>query len=159
MSTENPAPSSSSQLRIALLGSGIFATTSHAPVLKKHPSVFLTQAVWSRRPESSQKLAESLNAQSYSGEEGLQQVLQRDDIDAVILALPLDVQPDYVRKALQSGKHVLSEKPVAATVSEAKALIKDYRALDQQPQWSVAENFRYEPGILRAADAVKNSIG
>jgi len=161
-------------LRVALLGTGIFAKNCHIPTLQKFPEIFDCVAVWSRRKESVETLLQS-NAflasssnnnaapQGYNGEDGLQQILQeRKDIQVVIMALPLDVQPQYVTMALEAGKHVLSEKPIAPTVEEAQRLCDFYYSSKNFPvnlQWSVAENFRYEPGIQRVADAVKTDIG
>eukprot|EP00545_Synedropsis_sp_CCMP1620_P015055 CAMPEP_0119026714 /NCGR_PEP_ID=MMETSP1176-20130426/35938_1 /TAXON_ID=265551 /ORGANISM="Synedropsis recta cf, Strain CCMP1620" /LENGTH=146 /DNA_ID=CAMNT_0006982489 /DNA_START=80 /DNA_END=516 /DNA_ORIENTATION=+ len=140
-------------LRIALLGAGIFATTCHAPVIQSNPAVFSCIAVWSRSPESADTLAATLGgADAYSGEHGLQQVLQLPYLDAVIMALPLDVQPKYVVMVLEAGKNILSEKPIAATVSKAKELQQLYSRKYSSSggmQWSIAENFRYEPAILR----------
>lgn len=156
-------------LRVALLGAGIFATNGHIPTIQRHPEVFQCVAVWSRREESVNTLIlkkfskndDATTPQAYSGDDGLKQVLENDNVEAVIISLPLDVQPNYVIMALQSGKHVLSEKPIAATVSEAKKFVDLYQQKysSQLLVWSVAENKRYEPANLRAAEAVKNEIG
>jgi predicted dehydrogenase len=46
-----------------------------------------------------------------SGEgKSLDDLLARSDIKAVTIALPIKNQPEYIRKALLAGKHVLSEK-------------------------------------------------
>lgn len=97
----------------------------------------------------------------YSDESGagksLDDLLARTDIQAVIIALPIRNQPEYVRKALMAGKHVLSEKPVAENVQDAVQLIKWYRSeiAPRKVTWSVAENFRYLNSFLHAAEAVK----
>ena len=151
------------QLSVALLGAGLFATNSHAPVLLRHPNIFTTKAVWSRTQESAQKLATKLDCDAFSGESELETLIARSDIDAFIVALPLDVQPNIVLRLLNSGKHVLSEKPIAPTISIAKQLISEYEAIQKQNPsiiWSVAENFRYEPGIREAASLVQqNEVG
>jgi predicted dehydrogenase len=63
----------------------------------------------------------------------------------VILALPILTQPEFVEAALAAGKHVLSEKPIAGTVSRAEQLIKYYKsnAVKGNATWAVAENFRF----------------
>jgi predicted dehydrogenase len=46
-----------------------------------------------------------------SGEgKSLDDLFARSDIKAVTIALPIKNQPEYIRKALLAGKHVLSEK-------------------------------------------------
>ena len=46
------------------------------------------------------------------------------DIDAIAIATPISTHYELVRKALERGKHVLVEKPMCASVKEAKSLIK-----------------------------------
>ena len=159
MSTsETTATKSSQPLNVALLGSGIFATTVHAPILKGNPNVFNCLAVWSRRIESATELVSTTLQQSkpYSD---LDEVLKIPNLDAVIMALPLDVQPKYVVKCLQANKHVLSEKPIAPTVDEATKLLEMYTKDYSHLKWSVAENFRYEPAIVRASEIIQNRDG
>jgi len=87
----------------------------------------------------------------------LDDLLARTDIQALIIALPIKNQPDYIRKALLAGKHVLSEKPVAENVKDAVELIKWYRSeiFGKKATWSVAENVRYMNSYDYAAEAVK----
>lgn len=88
----------------------------------------------------------------------LDDVLGRSDIGAVIIALPIKNQPEYIRKALSAGKHVLSEKPVAENVKEAVELIKWYRSeiVGKGVTWAVAENQRYLATFIRAAEALQS---
>ena len=46
---------------------------------------------------------------------GWEQVVQRADIDAVIIATPPDLHSSIAIAALEAGKHVLCEKPLART--------------------------------------------
>ena len=56
-------------------------------------------------------------------------VLTNRNIDAVIIATPIGTHYMLARKALESGKHVLVEKPLAATVSEAECLVEKAQKL------------------------------
>jgi predicted dehydrogenase len=87
----------------------------------------------------------------------LDDLLARSDIGAVIIALPIKNQPDYIRKSLLAGKHVLSEKPVAENVKDAVELIKWYRSeiVGKGVTWAVAENQRYLNSFNRAAEAIQ----
>src|SRR6516225_3372734 len=44
-----------------------------------------------------------------------QELLDRDDIDAVYIPLPTGIRKDWVIQAARSGKHVLCEKPCAVS--------------------------------------------
>jgi predicted dehydrogenase len=51
-------------------------------------------------------------------------VLTDSSIDAVVIATPIATHYAFARKALDYGKHVLVEKPIAASVAEAESLIE-----------------------------------
>lgn len=71
-------------------------------------------------------------------------MLAKKDLDVVIVALPIGIQPHVIKQALLAGKHVLSEKPIAKDVANAKDLVEFYRKLGPNaPHWGVAENFRF----------------
>ncbi|KAK5658041.1 hypothetical protein OQA88_2596 [Cercophora sp. LCS_1] len=150
---------------IALLGAGIFATEQHLPAILSAPSLSL-KALYSRSQSSVAKLASALSSpvplyyDSPSSDNTLDALLARDDITAVIVVLPILAQPAIIKKALLAGKHVLSEKPVAANLSDAKDLIAWYAALgDAKPLWAVAENFRYIPSLEYAAAQLAEAGG
>lgn len=50
-------------------------------------------------------------------------VLKNPSVDAVAISIPVAIHYDFARKALEHGKHVLVEKPVAASVAEAEKLV------------------------------------
>ncbi len=56
------------------------------------------------------------------------ELLADKTIDVVYVALPNDLHYEYAKKALESGKHVIVEKPFAATCTEAKDLVETARA-------------------------------
>ncbi|KAK3952816.1 hypothetical protein QBC32DRAFT_340361 [Pseudoneurospora amorphoporcata] len=162
---------------VALLGAGIFAREQHLPAIESVPSLSL-KAIYSRSESSANTLASAASAPvdvyydvptGSTGEAGigpqektLDALLARTDIDAVVIALPILAQPAVIQKALKAGKHVLSEKPVAKDVEEAKKLVQFYEALEtreKNPLWAVGENFRYTPSLVAAAQKVKEIGG
>jgi predicted dehydrogenase len=140
-------------LNVALLGAGIFATASHAPVLQQLNQNINCVAVWSRTYENAANLAEKLGATPCTD---VSQIFNSPNIDAVIMAMPIDVQPEYVLQALQAGKHVLSEKPIAVNLQQAKKLIETYEEhfAPRNLVWNVAGQFRYDPAVRTASQAL-----
>ncbi|KAJ5585055.1 uncharacterized protein N7459_004855 [Penicillium hispanicum] len=120
------------------------------------------KAIYSRSLKSAQSLAGgTTEVDLYSDDSGAGKsyadLLARSDIGAVIIALPILVQPEFIRKALTAGKHVLSEKPIAKDVATAQKLLQWYRAnIDASKTfWAVGENFRYLTKFLFAAEQVR----
>lgn len=95
---------------IGLIGLGKIATDQHVPVIAADPD-FEVVAVASQRGESLPGLSQSYRDW---------QELLRDarGVDAVAICTPPQVRHVIARAALAAGKHVLLEKPPAATVSE-----------------------------------------
>lgn len=52
-----------------------------------------------------------------------QQLLERDDVDAVYIPLPTGMRKEWVLAAARAGKHVLVEKPVALNLEDAREMI------------------------------------
>ncbi|CAG8951091.1 hypothetical protein HYFRA_00006489 [Hymenoscyphus fraxineus] len=136
-----------SKIGVAIIGSGIFVREEHLPAVQAANSLLTLKAVYSR----SLKSAEGLNAgvDIYSDDSGVgktyHDLLLRKDINAVILALPILAQPEYIEAALTAGKHVLSEKPIAKDIARAEQLIEYYKSdkVNDGVTWAVAENFRF----------------
>ena len=140
---------------VAILGSGIFVREEHLPAVEACNDLTL-KAIYSRSLKSAKALETSVDLYSddADNDKSLDSLLSRNDIQAVIIALPIKNQPEYIKKALQAGKHVLSEKPVAENVAEAAELIKWYES-DIAPKgvtWAVAENARFWNAIIYGAE-------
>ncbi|OJJ37930.1 hypothetical protein ASPWEDRAFT_171380 [Aspergillus wentii DTO 134E9] len=140
-------------ISIALIGAGIFIQDAYLPAIQANPNVNL-KAVYSRSSKAAASITPELPIDRYAddAEQGLQQLLERSDIQAVIIALPIPHQAKFVRAALTAGKHVLSEKPIAKDVAEASELVNWYKT-EIEPKgtfWSVAENWRYTEPVQQA---------
>jgi len=59
--------------------------------------------------------------------ESFNELLDRDDVDAVAIATPVATHAPLGIAALQAGKHVLVEKPLAASVHDAEAMVSAAR--------------------------------
>ncbi|KAJ7594049.1 oxidoreductase family protein [Mycena floridula] len=146
---------------IAILGAGGFAINAYLPALASITG-YILKAVYSRSEASAQQLADAaakkLNCAPdvyFDGDQDLDALLKRSDIDAVLVVLPISLQPSIILKALAAGKHVLSEKPVAKDVETGLALIKEYNEKYKgKLTWKVAENFEAEPVFQKARQLI-----
>lgn len=99
-------------MRIGLVGAGPWAASTHAPALQAHPEVEFA-GVWARRREA----AAALGAPVFSTYTELLAA-----VDAVAFAVPPAAQAPLAIQAAQAGKHLILEKPIAATLDEAQQL-------------------------------------
>ncbi|KAF3358488.1 hypothetical protein VdG1_00048 [Verticillium dahliae VDG1] len=148
---------------VGLVGGGIWAREEHAPAIEAAKDLTL-KAVFSRTLKSAQSIADVVagSPQLYSdeGDAGFDALLERSDVDAIIVSLPIANQPPYIRKALLAGKHVLSEKPVAENVKDAVELIKWYRSEIKGLSWTIGENWRFLKSYeFAAGELKKGSLG
>uniref|UniRef100_A0A8H7NCQ0 Gfo/Idh/MocA-like oxidoreductase N-terminal domain-containing protein n=1 Tax=Bionectria ochroleuca TaxID=29856 RepID=A0A8H7NCQ0_BIOOC len=150
---------------VAIIGSGIFVKEEHLPALFKCADLSL-KAIFSRSLSSAQKTAELVpegqpKPQLYAADAGsgreYQDLLSQQDIQAVIIALPILTQPEYIKAALAAGKHVLAEKPIAADVAGARDLIDYYTkvAPEKNVTLSIAENVRFKPALSYANEQAR----
>lgn len=140
------------RIRIALAGAGIFARDAHVPALLALQDRFEIVAIYSRTRENAESLAAALPFQPEITT-NLDDLMRRDDIHAIDLLLPIDLLAPSVDLALASGKHVVSEKPMAPDVATGERLLSIYSNHPKQV-WMVAENWRYENAFRAAADFV-----
>ena len=107
-------------MRIALIGAGAFGE-KHLDGLVKIPGVEITSVV-SRRAEHAAQVAAKYGAKHSSTE--LADVLERDDVDAVILCTPTQMHAEQAIACMKAGKHVQVEIPLADSWEDAQEVLR-----------------------------------
>ena len=113
----------SSAVRVGLIGCGNIGARGHAPAYKRIAEATLVAAC-DIVPEHSNALAVEYEIDEYTD---YRRLLERDDIDMVDLCVPTYLHASLAVEALEWGKHVLCEKPIARNLTEADAMIKTAR--------------------------------
>lgn len=130
------------KFRVGLIGCGGISG-AHIPVLKAMENVEIT-AVADIRPERAQAAAEACGARVAPS---WQDLITYDDIDVVHILTPHYLHAPMAIEALKAGKHVLTEKPMASTLADAKALIAASEA-ENAPVLGVIFQNRYNPANI-----------
>ncbi len=135
------ASSTSSDLRVGLLGFGYASQTFHAPLIQATPGLQLV-AVSSR---DATKVRQALGAdlQVFSTAEAL---IAEADVDLVVVPTPNDTHHPLAAAALRAGRHVVVDKPFTLDVSQAEDLIA--LAGRRQRVLSVFHNRRWDSTSL-----------
>jgi predicted dehydrogenase len=131
-------------VRCAVLGSG-FAGSTFAESLRYAPEAELVAIAGGRK---AQELAGHFGVRAKSTEE-IDRLLDSNDIDAVLIASPNPAHCPQARRALENGKHVLVEKPMAMNVAECRAMIDAARANNRVLMVGHHHRFRRNPIATR----------
>ena len=86
--------------------------------------------------------------------ESAQDLISDDAIDALVVATPAQTHYTISRQALLAGKHVLIEKPLAASVAEAEALVAKAKQCDRVLM--VDHTFIYSPPVRKMKELLES---
>lgn len=106
----------SAPLKIGVVGLG-FGRQVHVPALRTDPRCQVV-AIAGRSMEKAKQAARELAIEAAYGD--WRALLDDASIDAVTIAVPPSEQPAIACAALSAGKHVLCEKPLAASANDAQ---------------------------------------
>jgi predicted dehydrogenase len=128
----------------AIVGLGSLAINEILPAFAKCEKSKVIAFV-SGHADKANKLAQrygvsSKNIYNYENYDSLK---DNPEIDIVYVVLPNGMHAEYTVRALQAGKHVLTEKPMANTPDECRHMIDAARKADRKLM--VAYRCRYEP--------------
>ncbi len=107
-------------VNIALIGAGSFATGMHLPNIEKLPDKYRLHCVVNRTSHKAKSVAEKYHA-TYATTD-YKDVLNDEGVDLVLIATRHDSHATLSLQALQAGKHVFVEKPLATTQKELDLL-------------------------------------
>jgi len=134
------------ELGIAVVGAGRIGTL-RARLAARHPAVgFL--AVSDLDPGRARALAEVAGADFHSGNN--LEVIERPEVSAVFVSTPEGQHAGPVRRALELGKAVLVEKPLALTLEDADDILATLRRTDGLLR--IGYSRRFKECFLRAKE-------
>lgn len=133
---------------VALLGCGTMGRT-HAHAYASLIDVKVV-AVCDIRKDKADALSSFLGCSSYTSFEAMSEELVYDVLD---ICLPTYLHPRYAIMAMQSGKHVFCEKPIALNIEDAALMIT--KAKEFQVKFSVGHVLRFFPQYAMAVQQIK----
>ena len=131
--------------RVAIIGSGSIATYRHAPEYAALPDVEILAFV-DRVPERAEKLAKKYDAKAL---DDYKAALEMKGIDAVSVCTPNYLHKQPTIDALEAGKHVLVEKPLAMDAVEGKAMVDAERRARKKLQVGFMTRFQSSAQALK----------
>jgi len=139
MSSSKPRP-----IGVAIAGLG-FGEAVHLPALRSLDGI-KPLALWHPRRD---KLDPACASHGLRGYDDWDALLDDPSIDGIVIATPPEPRFDLARRALEAGKHLLLEKPVALHAHE----VLELQRLAMEKRCSVAVDFEYRavPLFMQAA--------
>jgi predicted dehydrogenase len=133
-------------LKAALVGVGVAGQVSHIPAWKKLEDVELV-ALCDRDLEKAQRVAQRFGVPAATTD--FDTLLADPDIDLVDVCTPNYLHAPLAIAALQSGKHVLVERPIARNAAEAEKMVKAADKAGCLLACALAHRFREDTRILK----------
>ncbi|PCI73567.1 MAG: oxidoreductase [Gammaproteobacteria bacterium] len=129
-------------IKFALVGAGSFATGMHLPNIKELSDRFKLHAVCNRSGHKATSVAELFGAKYATT--NIDDVLGDAEIELVLIATRHDSHGELVLKALEAGKHVFVEKPLATTQEQLDKIKHFYHdGIEGKPILFVGFNRRF----------------
>src|SRR5215469_9657905 len=112
-------------IRVGIIGCGAIATRHHAPALARIPDVKI-EAVCDLDADRARQLSATYGAACFTSVDAF---FGGTDLDVVDVVTREEVRPPLLLRALQEGKHVLTEKPLAGADGQYRIQPSDLPAL------------------------------
>jgi predicted dehydrogenase len=136
------------KIKVGIVGCGFIANRKHLPMLSLHEDVEVVAFcdLIKERAEASCKNFGTADAKVYLN---YQDLLARKDIDVVHVCTPNSSHSEITVAALESGKHVMCEKPMAKTSAEAKAMLDAAKRTGKKLTIGYQNRFRTDSQFIK----------
>ena len=141
-------------LNIALVGAGGFAKAMHLPNLSKLNDLYNIYAICDINPLNAKETAKSYRANIATTD--FEEIISDSNVDLVMICTRHNLHADYSIKAMQSGKAVFVEKPMAIDQGELDELATVIE-LSKMP-YMVGFNRRFSPFAKQIKSHLSNRI-
>lgn len=139
-------------IRVGIAGLGRAGWSIHALGIEAHPSFHLA-AVTDTEPERRHEAVERFGCRAYDSYEAL---VGDPDVELMVVATPSHLHAPMVCAALNTGKHVLVDKPMALSLPEADAMIEAARRSGKI--LTVFQIRRLDPDFLKIQEILRSGV-
>jgi predicted dehydrogenase len=140
------------KVRVGIVGVGNIATLN-VPGYLNHEHCELV-ALCDPRPDVLERRQQEWNVARGFGT--IDELLACDDVDAVEILSPTPLHAEHTIRALEAGKHVSCQKPIANTVSEARQMLDAARASGKI--FRITEHCCHYPPLEKARELIRSGI-
>jgi scyllo-inositol 2-dehydrogenase (NADP+) len=131
-----------------ILAYGMSGRVFHAPFVATNPTFKFKAVVERNEKKAAQRYPDVISYNS------IDELINDDEIELVIVNTPNYMHFDNAKQALLAGKHVLIEKPAAATSAEVKELFELGRKVDRHVM--IYHNRRWDSGFVSVKEVIES---
>lgn len=144
-----------SVLNAALIGCGAIARKKHLPAAADNPNLYM-KGLYDPTVQSAELCKTEFGCKDTIIFRDVQELLNRDDIDLVFICTPNDTHAKYAVEALQKGKHVICEKPMAPDLASAQRMLE--ASVENKKLLHISYQNRYTDQALYAKQLIQEGI-
>ncbi len=136
-------------IRLGIIGTGLAVEKLHWPALKRMRDRFQVAAFCDLERRNAEHFAHYSGAAMAEYTADYHELLRREDVEAVLISLPIPLNEPVTRAVLEAGKDVICEKPSGANEAEGKAFV-ELAAAHPERTVLIAENWFYRDDLRLA---------
>ncbi|TCT15548.1 putative dehydrogenase [Natranaerovirga pectinivora] len=129
------------KIRLAVIGTGMAWNRLHLPAIQELKEEYEVVALADPNETVLQNSANKIQMTSDNLYTDYKKMLMREDIDAVIVAVPIDNNYLVSKDVLEAGKNLICEKPLAPNIKQGIEFINLQK--EKNLKVLIAENYRY----------------
>lgn len=137
-------------IKTGLAAYGMSGCVFHAPFISANPHFDLTAITERSKNLSYEKYPNAHIVRSFD------ELIALDELELVVVNTPDSTHYEYARRALETGKHVIVEKPFTTTVAEAEELVT--LAESKKLVLSVYQNRRWDGDFLTVKEILAKGL-
>ena len=140
------------KVKILLVGTA-FSADLHMDAYSRYTDKAEIAAICSKEVPQLHALAEKYGVAGFKVYEDFNVAIDETECDLVDICVPNFLHRDVCLKALEKGRHVICEKPLATTVSDGEAMIKKSKETGKHIYY--AEDWLFAPAIMKALEIIR----
>lgn len=144
---------SNEPIRVGIAGLGRSGWNIHAHLLEPLAEKFQVAAVVDADEDRRNEAVDRFDCMAYTSYDEL---LADNGVELIVVALPSHLHADMAIAALEAGKHVVCEKPMATSLADADRMVAAAAASDRH--LTIFQNRRYDPHFMQVRKLIDSGI-
>ena len=144
---------SQNPIRVGIAGLGRSGWGIHCRLLEPLAEEFKIVSVFDKSLERLQEAHDRFGAKGY---ENFSDLCADEDVELIVVAMPSSLHASCSIEALEAGKHVVTEKPMAGSLEDAEAMVAAAKRADRI--LTIFQNYRFHAGYRQLKSVIDSGV-